>query len=139
MNHWLSTAAGSLLQLAQADPVSSGGGAAAAAAATTAAKGPGGNVFVEQLFVFGAIFLVFWFLILRPQQKRAKEHKGFLESIKVGTKVVTNSGIFGKITAIDGNTVKIEIAPKVVIKLLKSQVAGVEGEAAEAVANANAR
>ncbi|MBP47556.1 MAG: preprotein translocase subunit YajC, partial [Myxococcales bacterium] len=122
----------------QADPVAAGQGAAAAAA-SGATQSPGAGVFVEQLFVFGAIFVVFWLLILRPQQKRAKEHKGFLESVKIGTKVVSNSGIFGKITAIDSTTVELEIAPKVVIKMLKSQVAGVEGEAAEAVASANAR
>ncbi len=136
----ISNLGGALLQLAQADPTPAGGGAAAAAAAAGgAAKASPTGGFVEQLMIFGAIFLVFWLLILRPQQKKAKEHTGFLETLKVGTKVVTSSGIYGKITALEEKAVKLEIAPKVVIKVLKSQVAGVEGEAVEAVANANAR
>ncbi len=141
MSLTLNHIAGGLLQLAQADPgaPSSAAGGAAAAAAEGAAKGPGAGGFLEQILIFGAIFLVFWLLILRPQQKKAKEHKSFVETLKVGTDVVTSSGIFGKITAIDDVAVKLEIAPKVVIKVLKSQVAGVEAQAAEAVASANAR
>lgn len=137
----ISNLGGALLQLAQADPsaMGGGGGGAAAAAASGGAKSGGTGAFMEQMLIFGAIFLVFWLLILRPQQKKAKEHGTFLETLKVGTKVVTSSGIYGKITAIEDKAVKLEIAPKVVIKVLKSQVAGVEGEAVEAVANANAR
>ncbi|MCO4760114.1 MAG: preprotein translocase subunit YajC [Myxococcales bacterium] len=141
MSMWMTNLGGALLQIAQADPTPAGSGAAAAAAAAAgeASKSPGTGAFVEQLLIFGAIFLVFWLLILRPQQKKAKEHKGFLDTLNVGTKVVTASGIYGKITALEDKTVKLEIAPKVVIKVLKSQVAGVEGQAAEAVANATAR
>jgi len=132
---------GALLRLAQADPTPAGAGGAAAAAAADGGcgKSPGMGAFLEQIMIFGAIFLVFWLLILRPQQKKAKEHTGFLETLKIGTKVVTSSGIYGKITELEDKAVKLEIAPKVIIKVLKSQVAGVEGEAAEAVANASAR
>ena len=138
----ISDLGGSLLRLAQADPGAmggGGGGSAAAAAADGASKSAGSGAFIEQMMIFGAIFLVFWLLILRPQQKKAKEHTSFLETLKIGTKVVTSSGIYGKITAIEDKTVKLEIAPKVVIKVLKSQVAGVEAEAVTAVADANAR
>jgi preprotein translocase subunit YajC len=134
----IATVGGGLLQLiAQADP--SAPGAAAAAAAQGASKAPGMGVMVEQLLIFGGIFLVFWFLVLRPQSKRQKEHQAFLSTLKVGTKVVTSSGIFGRIVELDDKVVQLEIAPKVTIKVLRSQVAGVEGKAAEAVESANAR
>ncbi|MCB9740056.1 MAG: preprotein translocase subunit YajC [Deltaproteobacteria bacterium] len=97
------------------------------------------GVLFEQLLIFGGIFLVFWFLVLRPQSKRQKEHTAFISTLKVGTRVVTASGIFGRIAAIDEKTVDLEVAPKTVIKVLRSQVAGLEGRAAEAVENATAR
>lgn len=112
---------------------------AAAAAAGGAARGPGMGDFVGQLLMFGGIFVVFWLLVLRPQQKRAKEHKAFIDALQVGTRVVTNSGIFGKIEALDASTVQLEIAPRTVIKVLRSQVAGVEARATEAVQSAQAR
>lgn len=132
---------GAMLQLvAQADPSApAAAGAAAAAAADGARKAPGMMDAFGQIAIFGVIFLVFWLLVLRPQQKRQKEHKTFVDSLKVGTRVVTASGIFGKIESLDENTVQLEIAPKTVIKVLRSQVAGVEGQAAEAVANLQAR
>jgi len=131
---------GAMLQLvAQADPSAPAAASAAAAAAGGAAKAPGMMDAFGQIAIFGVIFLVFWLLVLRPQQKRQKEHKAFVDSLKVGTRVVTASGIFGKIEALDENTVQLEIAPKTVIKVLRSQVAGVEGQAAEAVANLQAR
>lgn len=129
---------GALLRVvAQADPAAPG--AAAAVAAEGGKKAPGMGVLFEQLLIFGGIFLVFWFLVLRPQSKRQKEHTAFISTLKVGTRVVTASGIFGRIAAIDEKTVDLEVAPKTVIKVLRSQVAGLEGRAAEAVENATAR
>ena len=85
------------------------------------------------------IFAVFWFMIFRPQQKRAKEHKDFLSTLKIGSKVVTNAGVFGKIKSLKDNEVQLEIAPKVTIRMLRSQIAGLEGNAKEAVENVQAR
>ncbi len=138
MSMGITNLGGTLLRIAQTAPAASGKGGVAAAAGGEAKSG-GTGAFVEQLLIFGAIFLVFWLLILRPQQKKAKEHTGFLETLKIGTKVVTSSGIYGTITALEDKAVKLEIAPKVVIKVLKSQVAGVEGDAVDAVASAGAR
>lgn len=129
---------GALLRVvAQADPAAPG--AAAAVAAEGAKKSPGMGVLFEQLLIFGGIFLVFWFLVLRPQSKRQKEHTAFVSTLKVGTRVVTASGIFGRIAGIDETTVELEVAPKTVIKVLRSQIAGLEGKAAEAVQSATAR
>lgn len=121
--------------LAQADPVVPGSAAAqaAGAAADGAAPAASGGMFLEQMIPLALIVVVMWLFLIRPQQKRAKEHKTFVETLKVGATVVTNSGIFGKVRAIDGKEIKMEIADKVVIRVLKSQVAGLEANADEAV------
>ena len=73
------------------------------------------------------IFLVFYFLLIRPQQKKMKEHQNVLNTLKNGDKVHTNSGIFGIVKAIDTkeNTVDLEIASNVVIKILKPSISDV--------------
>lgn len=70
------------------------------------------------------IVLVFYFFILRPQSKRAKEHKTFLEALKRGDKVVTASGIIGSVVAVDDTrgVVTLEIAKDTQVKFVKSQV-----------------
>lgn len=129
----------SALRLAQADPVGKGAGEAAKVAAEGAkAAAPGGDGMMQIVMMLG-IFAVFWFLIFRPQQKKAKEHKDFLGTLKVGSKVVTSGGVFGKITAMKDNEVNLEIAPKVTIRIMRSQIAGLEGNAQEAVENVQAR
>lgn len=125
------------LRFAQADPVAPGAvGQAAKIAAeggqVAADSGGGGGAMLQIAMMIG-IFAVFWFLILRPQQKRTKEHKDFLGTLKIGAQVVTNSGLFGKIIKIDDKTLELQIAPKVNVKMLKSQIAGLEGNAQQAV------
>jgi len=70
------------------------------------------------------IFVVFYFLLIRPQQKQAKKHQQFLTDLKRGTKVVTQGGIHGVITDMDGNVLTLEIAKDVRIKINRSAVAG---------------
>ena len=77
------------------------------------------------------LFAVFYFLLIRPQQKRAKQHKTFMENLKKGDTVITSGGLYGKITGITDEAVTIEIAEKVRVKILKSAVADyVKGEQA---------
>jgi preprotein translocase subunit YajC len=70
------------------------------------------------------IFLVFYFLLIRPQQKKFKEHQNVLNTLKSGDKVHTNSGIIGVIKSIDSKTniIDLEISENVVIKILKQSV-----------------
>lgn len=138
MNLWSTGLLRATTWLAQQDvpvgggPVApAGGGPAPAAAQSTPAW--------ANIALIGGFFAVFYFLVLRPQSQRAKKHKAFLDEIKVGSRVVTTGGLFGKLVDIQGNEAKIEIADRVVIKILKSQIAGLEANAAEAVANLNAR
>ena len=71
------------------------------------------------------IFIIFYFLLIRPQQKRAKEHKALLESIKRGDEILTGGGIIGKVTKADQTELIVEISTKVNIKVLRSTVADV--------------
>ena len=70
------------------------------------------------------IFVVFYFLLIRPQQKRAKEHQNFLKNLKKGDQVVTNGGLLGEITGITDKIVTLEIADKVRVKVSRQHVQG---------------
>ena len=69
------------------------------------------------------IFIIFYFLLIRPQQKRAKEHKALLESIKRGDEILTGGGIIGKVLKADQTELIVEISTKVNVKVLRSTVA----------------
>jgi len=71
------------------------------------------------------IFVVFYFLLIRPQTKRAKEHRQLVEKLAVGDEVVTNGGLLGKITNVGDSFVTVELADNVKIKLQKHAVASV--------------
>lgn len=68
------------------------------------------------------LFVVFYFLLIRPQQKRAKDHKALLSELKIGDEVVTNGGILGKVIKVDESFVNIEIATGVVVKAQKQGI-----------------
>ncbi|MFZ7128669.1 MAG: preprotein translocase subunit YajC [Desulfobacterales bacterium] len=69
------------------------------------------------------MFVIFYFLLIRPQQKRTKEHREMIGNLKKGDRVVTSGGIYGRITAIDDSTVSLEIADRVRIKLVRANIA----------------
>jgi len=73
-----------------------------------------------------AMFAIFYFLLIRPQQKKAKEHKALLDTLKKGDQVVTAGGIHGKVVSVDEKTVNLEIANGVVIRISKGFVASLE-------------
>jgi preprotein translocase subunit YajC len=68
------------------------------------------------------VFAIFWFLVIRPQQKRAKEHRTLVANIKKGDEVYTDSGILGTIQKVAENTVTLEIAPKVSVRVQRSRI-----------------
>ena len=69
------------------------------------------------------IFAVFYFLMIRPQQKKQKEHKLMIDNLTKGDSVITSSGVHGKIKAIDGEIISLEIANNVSIKIQKGFIA----------------
>ncbi len=79
--------------------------------------------FIEMMVPFIFIFVVFYFLIIRPQGKKQKDHQSFLTSLKRGDEVLTASGILGRIEGITEQFVTLEIADGVRIKMLRAQVA----------------
>lgn len=68
------------------------------------------------------MFVIFYFLLIRPQQKRSKEHRQMVSSLKKGDRIVTSGGIHGRITGIDDNTLTVEIADKVRVKVARANV-----------------
>ena len=80
------------------------------------------------LFFPMIIMIVIWyFLLIRPQQKRAKDHKAMVQNMSKGDQIVTQGGIYGKVTAVavDQNKVSVEIAKGVTIEVVKSTVQNV--------------
>ncbi len=71
------------------------------------------------------IFVIFYFLLIRPQQKRAKEHKAMLDNLKKGDKVITSGGEYGVIEEVRPNTVTVKIAENVRVKYGKGYIAAV--------------
>ncbi len=87
--------------------------------------GDGGGGRISTLIMFGAIFAIFYFMIIRPQQKRAKEREKLLSNIEKGDKIVTTGGVHANIVGIEDKTVLIEIAPNVKIKVERSAIGSV--------------
>lgn len=83
--------------------------------------GSGGMIMmVVQLAI---IFGIFYFLLIRPQQKKAKEHKAMLDNLKKGDKVLTTGGIYGTVFSLDQNTVVLIVSENVKIKVARGYIA----------------
>lgn len=74
------------------------------------------------------MFVIFYFLLIRPQQKKAKEHRDLIANLKKGDRVITSGGIYGTVTGLDESTLTIEIAEKVRVKVVRSNVVGLAGK-----------
>jgi len=81
-----------------------------------------GNMF--PLIMMLSIFVIFYFLLIRPQQKKAKEHRQFLENLKRGDRVITSGGLCGDIITIGDQVLTLEIADKVRVEVGRGHVAG---------------
>jgi preprotein translocase subunit YajC len=92
----------------------------------TGGEAPGIGGMIQSFLPLILIFVIFYFLLIRPQSKKAKEHKALLENLKKGDKIITNGGIHGVIDDIDGDsvTLKVGIGSDVKIKVSRSYIAG---------------
>ena len=99
-----------MLMMMQAAPADAGGGAIAA--------------FI-QFFPFIAIFAIFYMLMIRPQQRRVKEHQSSIAAVKKGDEVVTGGGIRGRVTKVTDDEAEVEIASGVKIRVVKSTISQV--------------
>ncbi|MDB5864878.1 MAG: preprotein translocase subunit YajC [Betaproteobacteria bacterium] len=76
----------------------------------------------ESILLIGAMFAVMYFLMIRPQMKRAKEHKALIEALQKGDEVVTAGGVLGRISKVGEGYVGVEIAPNVEIQVQRAAV-----------------
>lgn len=90
-----------------------------AASAGAAPSGAGTTAFLVQMFPLVAIFVIFYFLLIRPQQRRMKAHQAMIAAVKKNDVVVTGGGLVGKVTRVDEAEVEVELAPNVRVKALK--------------------
>ena len=95
-----------------------------------AQAGPfGGDNMLVQLLPFILIFVIMYFLILRPQQKRAKEHQELVKNLRRGDTVITSGGLVGKVTkVVDEEQIEVEIADGVRVRQVRSMVSGVRAK-----------
>ena len=84
---------------------------------------PEGPSAIMQLVFFGGFILIFYFLMWRPQSKRAKEHKNLVTSLSKGDEVITNGGIAGKITKVSEDFISMEVSEGVELKIQKIAIA----------------
>ena len=85
---------------------------------------------IMQFLPFVAIFVLFYFLLIRPQQKRAKEHAALIAAVKRGDTIVLSSGLIGKVTRVEEAEVNVEIAPSVNVRVVKGMIAEVRNRTA---------
>ncbi len=99
------------------------------ALAQAAPFGLGGDNMIVSLLPFVLIFVIMYFLILRPQQKRVKDHAELVKNLRRGDSVVTSGGLVGKVTkVIDDEQIEVEIADGVRVRQVRSMVSGVRAK-----------
>ncbi|SFS44878.1 preprotein translocase subunit YajC [Brevundimonas viscosa] len=103
----------------------------------TAADG-GLMAIIVNFLPFVAIFVLFYFLMIRPQQKRMKEHRAMIEAIKRGDTVVMSNGMIGKVTRVENEEAMVEIAQGVNVRVVKSMVTEVRNRTAIAANDSKA-
>ncbi|NLN62497.1 MAG: preprotein translocase subunit YajC [Myxococcales bacterium] len=87
---------------------------------------------MNTLIMIALMFGVFYFLLIRPQQKRAREHQKMIDSIGKGTEVITNGGLIGRVSGLTDKVLTLEVSEKVRVRVLRSQVAGIYSAAENA-------
>ncbi|MEP5766579.1 MAG: preprotein translocase subunit YajC [Halieaceae bacterium] len=97
--------------------------ASAHAQAAAPSAPPGGDMF--QIFFLIGLFVLFYFIAIRPQRKRQKEHSDMVSALNKGDEVVTSSGILGKITRLEDNFVVLQVADNVELKFQRSYIGAV--------------
>lgn len=89
----------------------------------------GGQSLVVQLVPFALVLAIFYFVILLPMKRKQQKVQAFLDALKVGDKVITTSGIYGRVTKMTDQSVQIEIANNVRIEVAKASIGGYQGQA----------
>lgn len=93
--------------------------------AQTAAGPSGGETALIQFLPLVFIFVIFYFLMIRPQQRRMKQHRSMIDAVKKGDTVVTAGGLIGKVSRVQDTEVEIELGPNVKVRAVKSTLSSV--------------
>src|SRR5580704_6715597 len=88
------------------------------------AQSAGSSGILSTLLMFGAMFAILYFILIRPQQKQQKKHQELLAGLKKGDEVILSSGIMGKVFAVEDRVVIVEVNDKMKLKVLKQAVSG---------------
>jgi preprotein translocase subunit YajC len=92
--------------------------------ATGGGAGQTGGIMGNPIWMLVIMFAIFYFLLIRPQQKKAKQHKELLAALKKGDRVVSSGGLHGVVTGLTDDVVTMEIAPKVRVKVSRGSISG---------------
>ena len=92
----------------------------------------GGGSPYQPLILMGVMFAIFYFLLIRPQQKKSKDHRQMISNLRKGDRIITSGGIHGRITGMDDATLTVEIAEKVRVKVARGNVSGLAQAASQA-------
>ena len=92
------------------------------AQAAPAPAAGGAGLGLEQLFIFGGLFVVMYFVMIRPQMKRQKEHKAMIDALAKGDEVVTSGGVLGKVSKLSETFVHIEVANGVELQVQRTAI-----------------
>ncbi|HRO14582.1 MAG TPA: preprotein translocase subunit YajC [Paracoccus sp. (in: a-proteobacteria)] len=103
--------------------------------AQAAAPAAGGAAAFMQFVPLLLVFVIMYFLILRPQQRKVAQHRAMVEALKKGDSVVTQGGIIGKVMGVRDDEVEVEIAQGVRVKVVRGTIASVVNRTAPAAAN----
>ena len=104
---------------------------ASPAYASTGAGSAGAASFFMQVFPLLMIFVIFYFLMIRPQQRRMKAHRAMVDAVKKNDIAITAGGMIGKVIKVDENEVEIEIASGVKVKVIKSTLSDIRPHGAK--------
>ena len=100
-------------------------------AATSGAAPDGTTSFLVNIFPLILIFVIFYFLLIRPQQRRMKQHQSMIGQVKPRDTAITNGGLIGKVTKVDDNEVELEVAQGVRVRVVKSMLSDVRPHGAK--------
>jgi preprotein translocase subunit YajC len=94
---------------------------------------------LQMVVTFGILGVMFYFLLIRPQQKQRKEQEALIKNVKTGDKVLMNNGIYGIVTNVKDKTLMVKIADNVKVEVLKSAIGSVVQKSAEVEAAASSQ
>lgn len=101
--------------------------------AAAGSVGAQSNSMAVTLTQLGLILLIFYFFLIRPQQKKIKEHSTMVEALKIGDRVLTNGGLYGVVSKLNGAEVSLEISPNVNVVVDRMSISGVVARPAQSV------